>query len=75
MNDMGLNEAETRAELIDPAIALAGWGKDDASKVMREVIAPGRLIGAGKRNKAINTRFNFNWSCISNCELWRWRRR
>jgi type I restriction enzyme R subunit len=46
-----LNEAETRAELIDPALALAGWGRVDGSRVRREVIAPGRLIGGGKRSK------------------------
>ena len=46
-----LNEAETRAELIDPALAAAGWGKVDGSRVRREVIAPGRLIGGGKRSK------------------------
>jgi len=47
----GLNEAETRAELIDPALAAAGWGKLEQSRVRREVIAPGRLIGAGRRSK------------------------
>lgn len=48
-----MNEAETRAELIDPAIADAGWGKVDNSRVRREFqIAPGRLVGAGKRSKA-----------------------
>lgn len=46
-----LNEAETRAELIDPALAVAGWGKVDNSRVRREVIAPGRLVGGGKRSK------------------------
>lgn len=46
-----MNEAETRAELIDPALAAAGWGKVDGSRVRREVIAPGRLIGSGKRSK------------------------
>ena len=46
-----LNEAETRAELIDPALAAAGWGKVDGSRVRREVIAPGRIIGGGKRSK------------------------
>ncbi len=46
-----LNEAETRAELIDPAIASAGWGKVDGSRVRREVITHGRLIGGGKRGK------------------------
>ena len=46
-----LNEAETRAELIDPALTEAGWGKIDGSRVRREVIAPGRLVGGGKRSK------------------------
>ncbi len=51
MTTNDLNEAETRAELIDPALAEAGWGKVDNSRVRREVIAPGRLIGGGKRSK------------------------
>lgn len=46
-----MNEAETRAELIDPALREAGWGVVDASRVRREVIAPGRLQGAGQRAK------------------------
>ena len=46
-----LNEAETRAELIDPALAEAGWGKVDASRVRREVISHGRLVGGGKKNQ------------------------
>jgi len=45
-----LNEAETRAELIDPALAAAGWGVVDGSRTRREVIAPGRLTGSGKRS-------------------------
>jgi type I restriction enzyme, R subunit len=44
-----MNEAETRAELIDPALAAAGWGVVDGSRTRREVIAPGRLTGSGKR--------------------------
>jgi predicted type IV restriction endonuclease len=36
-----MNEAETRAELIDPALKAAGWGVVDGSRVRREVIAPG----------------------------------
>ena len=44
-----LNEAETRAELIDPALVQAGWGKIDGSRVRREVITLGRLTGGGKR--------------------------
>lgn len=47
-----MNEAETRAELIDPALTAAGWGVIENSRIRREVIAPGRLIGNGKRAKA-----------------------
>jgi len=47
-----MNEAETRAELTDPALAIAGWGKVDNSRIQREaVITQGRLIGSGKRGK------------------------
>lgn len=44
-----MNEAETRAELIDPALKEAGWGVVEGSRVRREVITLGRLQGAGKR--------------------------
>ena len=44
-----MNEAETRAELIDPALKAAGWGVVEASRVRREVITLGRLQGAGRR--------------------------
>jgi type I restriction enzyme R subunit len=44
-----MNEAETRAELIDPALKAAGWGVVENSRIRREVIAPGRLVGNGKR--------------------------
>ena len=44
-----MNETETRAELIDPAIRAAGWGIIADSRIRREVIAPGRLIGNGRR--------------------------
>jgi len=44
-----MNEAETRAELIDPALHAAGWGVAADSRTRREVIAPGRLIGSGRR--------------------------
>ena len=46
-----MNEAETRAELIDPALKEVGWGVMDGSRVRREVIRLGRLQGAGKRGK------------------------
>ena len=32
-----MNEAETRAELIDPALKSAGWGVVESSRVRREV--------------------------------------
>ena len=48
-----MNEAETRAEHIDPALAAAGWGQVDGSRVLREhQITAGRLQGAGKRARA-----------------------
>ena len=46
-----MNEAETRAELIDPALKAAGWGVVDGSRIRREVISRGRLQGAGKQAK------------------------
>jgi type I restriction enzyme, R subunit len=47
-----VNEAETRAEHIDPALALAGWGVVDGSRIRREFpITPGRLEGNGRRAK------------------------
>jgi len=45
------NEAETRAELIDPALAAVGWGSVQGSRIRREAITLGRLIGAGRRSK------------------------
>ncbi|MBQ1783706.1 MAG: DEAD/DEAH box helicase family protein [Gammaproteobacteria bacterium] len=49
-----MNEAETRAEHIDPALAAAGWGVVEGSRVRREYpITLGRLEGAGKRGKAL----------------------
>ena len=44
-----MNEAETRAELIDPALHSAGWGIIPESRIRREVITLGRLIGNNKR--------------------------
>ena len=48
-----MNEAETRAEHIDPALKAAGWGVVDGSRVLREYgITQGQLQGGGTRSKA-----------------------
>ncbi len=47
-----LNEAETRAEHIDPALKAAGWGVVEGSRVRREHICPGRIEGHGRPSKA-----------------------
>ena len=48
-----MNEAETRAEHIDPALKASGWGVVEGSRILREYgITQGRLQGGGKRAKA-----------------------
>ena len=48
-----MNEAETRAELIDPALRDAGWGVVEATRVRREMITLGRLQGAASGQSRI----------------------
>jgi type I restriction enzyme, R subunit len=49
-----MNEAETRAEHIDPALKGAGWGVVEGSRIRREYpIAPGRIEGPGRRGKPL----------------------
>jgi type I restriction enzyme, R subunit len=49
-----MNEAETRAEHIDPALRTAGWGVVEGSRIRREYpITLGRLEGAGRRGKPL----------------------
>ena len=49
-----MNEAETRAEYIDVALAAAGWGVVAGSRVRREFpITLGRIEALGKRGKAL----------------------
>lgn len=49
-----MNEAETRAELIDPALSQAGWGIVEGSKILRErnaYITAGKIqTGGGRSN-------------------------
>ncbi|MCP9818598.1 DEAD/DEAH box helicase family protein [Synechococcus sp. Cruz-9H2] len=50
-----MNEAETRAELIDPLLAAAGWGVVEGSRIRREFsITQGRLQGGGRRGKSLS---------------------
>lgn len=49
-----MNESETRAELIDPALASAGWGSVEDSLVRREFqITDGRIQIGGRRSKPL----------------------
>src|ERR1700719_2860999 len=49
-----MNEAETRAEHIDPALKAAGWGVVEGSRIRREYsITLGRLEGHGRRAKPL----------------------
>ena len=49
-----MNEAETRAEHIDPALKAAGWGVVEDSRIRREYpITLGRIEGGGRRGKSL----------------------
>jgi type I restriction enzyme R subunit len=49
-----LNESETRAELVDPALDAAGWGCVEESLVRREFkITDGRIQLGGRRSRQI----------------------
>src|SRR3989344_2574466 len=47
-----MNEAETRAEYIDPKLKASGWGEIEGSKVLREFrITDGKILTGGARSK------------------------
>ena len=49
-----MNEADTRAEHINPALKAAGWGVVEGSRIRREYsITPGRIEGLGRRGKRL----------------------
>jgi type I restriction enzyme R subunit len=49
-----MNEAETRAELIDPKLKACGWGVVEGSKILREYnITAGKIQTGGIRAKKI----------------------
>jgi type I restriction enzyme R subunit len=49
-----MNEAETRAELIDPKLKAQGWGVVEGSKILREYhITAGKIQTGGGRGKPL----------------------
>lgn len=49
-----MNEADTRAELIDPALKASGWGVVEGSKILREYrITDGKIQTGGGRSKPL----------------------
>jgi type I restriction enzyme R subunit len=51
---MAMNEADTRANLVDPKLESAGWNKIEGSFIRREVnITQGRIITGGKRSQPV----------------------
>jgi type I restriction enzyme, R subunit len=49
-----MNEAETRAELIDPSLKACGWGEMPDTKVFREFhITHGKIQIGGTRSKPL----------------------
>lgn len=49
-----MNEAETRAELIDPKLKACGWGVVEGSKILREYnITAGKIQAGGGRSQKI----------------------
>ena len=49
-----MNEAETRAELIDPKLRDCGWGVVEGSKILREFnITAGKIQTGGVRSKKL----------------------
>ncbi len=62
-----MNEAETRAEHIDPALKAAGWGVVEGSHIRREYpITPGRIEGLGRRGKPLTADYVLVYR---NCKL------
>ena len=50
-----MNEADTRAELVDPKLKQVGWSVVEHSFIRREVICPGRILTGGKRGTSVDS--------------------
>ena len=49
-----MNEAQTKHDLIEPALRKAGWGKVEGSRLRLEFpITQGRLLGQGRKSKPL----------------------
>ncbi len=51
---MSRNEADTRADLIDPKLKQNGWGEVEGSYIRREMICPGQIMTGGKRGAQVS---------------------
>ncbi len=47
------NEADTRADFIDPKLVAAGWSSVEGSYIRRELICPGQIMAGGKRSNKV----------------------
>jgi len=66
-----MNEAETRAELIDPKLKACGWGVVPESKILREYnITDGKIQSSGVRSKRLCADYihleKMNWRFFKN---------
>lgn len=64
------NEADTRAELIDPKLKAAGWSVIEGSFIRREVICPGRILTGGKRGAQVASDYVLVDDYLSPQALW-----
>jgi hypothetical protein len=61
------NEAETRAELIDPKLKACGWGVVEGSRILREhPVTLGRIQTGGVRSKKLTADYVLEYVFNSN---------
>ncbi len=60
-----MNEAETRAELIDPVLLQCGWGQTAETKVFREYqITNGKIQTGGRRSKPLKADYILSYKNV-----------